>query len=857
MKSKSNRSKDQQSIPAKKSYFSVIVAVVLGSGAVHADLVGHWNLEEGSGTTTVEAVSSTVSDAFGAGVSWSTDSPGPASGSSLSFPGTGAGNLRSNLNAATLGINGSSSKTISGWIKCGDTAGVTRMFFGWSPTDGSPIGADLRLGLDGSGFLRFEVSGGFALYGTTALDDNSWHMVGVVIDANDNVNSVQFYIDGNLVNPTSAGDRLIATAGSSADALRDDIYLGIGNPAGPQQWAGLLDDLRVHNTSLTEIELDSIRDAMSVAPPTPLIWNNSSGNGLWDAVSLNWDDGVADVAFENGDELRFEDTLGLLEEVEVFGTVAPAKITFSNVATDYEFGGAGTIGGSGPLFANNGGWVTFANTGGLSFSGSLQVSGTSRVILQTAGNHGSSIITAGSSIGLMDGASLVGPVQNNGTLFNESISGTQTVSGVISGNGGIQQLGDGNFVLNAVNTHTGTVTIDSGVFRLAPGAKLYQTGTFFGAQNQNYIIVNTGGVFETWNWNFSDANSLSRLRHNYGQILLNGGTIRFTESFTSQRAFTVGANGGSIEVGPGITYTKPAGTIVDENIIRFSAGSTLTLGGAGDVVIGDALGSYGVTGFSIGKTGDGTLTLSGSCRYTGNTTVTAGSLFLNSTGALTFAPGANGVSNQISGAGSATFNGRFIFNLAGADTTPANSWVIASVASQLFDATSFSVSDGTNVFSESSPGIHRFDDGTRVWTFTEASGMLSVAASPAGGYGAWAAANAPTGNSADDYDMDGVPNGVEYLLGGLATTNDANRLPAVSTPVGNLVFSFLKDATITDATWSIEVGTGLDAWPSTYEAGDPEVLVELAAEPGFDRVTLTLTQTPDSKKFARLRVTTP
>lgn len=92
---------------------------------------------------------------------------------------------------------------------------------------------------------------------------------------------------------------------------------------------------------------------------------------------------------------------------------------------------------------------------------------------------------------------------------------------------------------------------------------------------------------------------------------------------------------------------------------------------------------------------------------------------------------------------------------------------------------------------------------------------------------------------------------------GSATTNDASRLPTVSTPGSNLVFSFLKDTSVTDAAWSIGIGTGLDAWPAVYQAGDPEVGVVEDAETGFDRVTLTLSRAPDSKKFARLRVTIP
>lgn len=64
-------------------------------------------------------------------------------------------------------------------------------------------------------------------------------------------------------------------------------------------------------------------------------------------------------------------------------------------------------------------------------------------------------------------------------------------------------------------------------------------------------------------------------------------------------------------------------------------------------------------------------------------------------------------------------------------------------------------------------------------------------------YATWAAINAPTGTVSDDYDNDGVSNGVEYVIGGLATTNDANanNLPKVSITGGNLTFTFVRRQT--------------------------------------------------------------
>jgi hypothetical protein len=145
--------------------------------------------------------------------------------------------------------------------------------------------------------------------------------------------------------------------------------------------------------------------------------------------------------------------------------------------------------------------------------------------------------------------------------------------------------------------------------------------------------------------------------------------------------------------------------------------------------------------------------------------------------------------------------------------------------------------------------------------------VLDVTLSVTTGYPAWAATNAPNGTSADDYDGDGVPNGVEYVLGGTKDTNDADKLPHLSTtPGGDIVFTFDRDQKSIDGTTTaiIEVGTTLASWPDTYTVPDGAtgpvklgVTVVKDTSVGFDTVTLTVPQAPDTRKFARLKVTGP
>lgn len=143
--------------------------------------------------------------------------------------------------------------------------------------------------------------------------------------------------------------------------------------------------------------------------------------------------------------------------------------------------------------------------------------------------------------------------------------------------------------------------------------------------------------------------------------------------------------------------------------------------------------------------------------------------------------------------------------------------------------------------------------------YTFGTGKLRVGPEPAG-YASWAGINATTGTAADDFDGDGVSNGIEYVLGGSAATRDLGKLPSVSTSAGNLVFTFKRDqdAETPETILSIQVGTNLSTWPTTiavpnapgtYESGTLTVTDNGLGE---DVITLTLPQAPDVRKFARV-----
>jgi hypothetical protein len=134
---------------------------------------------------------------------------------------------------------------------------------------------------------------------------------------------------------------------------------------------------------------------------------------------------------------------------------------------------------------------------------------------------------------------------------------------------------------------------------------------------------------------------------------------------------------------------------------------------------------------------------------------------------------------------------------------------------------------------------------------------------PPSTYATWAATHAASTTPAQDQDGDGISNGAEYLLGGTAFTNDAAKLPAISTSGGNALFTFQRDQTSISASTvvTIQVGTTLLSWPDSYLVGSDTatssagVTVIKGVPVGFDTITLSVPPSPDTKKFIRLSVT--
>lgn len=209
--------------------------------------------------------------------------------------------------------------------------------------------------------------------------------------------------------------------------------------------------------------------------------------------------------------------------------------------------------------------------------------------------------------------------------------------------------------------------------------------------------------------------------------------------------------------------------------------------------------------------------------------------------------------------------GDFIVGIAqknnGAATTTVNSPYTGTslTAGNLGARSAYLIATGDG---NTAPVFRRTANGSTTYLSYAAFAAEAVPVPPS--YDGWAVTNAPTTGddlSADE-DLDGVANGIEFVVGGTSPTGDQGKLPVVSEDGSNMTFSFVRSQASIDSSMalSIEVGDDLSTWPDIHPVPDgaltgSPLTVEKDTSPGMDTVTLSLPLAPGNSKFARLKVT--
>ena len=436
-------------------------------------------------------------------------------------------------------------------------------------------------------------------------------------------------------------------------------------------------------------------------------------------------------------------------------------------------------------------------------------------------------------------------------------AGTIVLNNTITGNsknlnrdglGTLELSNSGTVSLGSLLANRGTIQVDAGTTLDVTSISI-GTGNSVGAG----LTLSGGAVTSSGAAQFGTGSGSSS-----GTLQLNSGTLTVPSITKGATTFNANFNGGTLKAN-----AASAGFLTASSA-KVQAGGALIDDGGNAITIAQPLIHDTVLAATpdggLGKFGLGTLTLSGVNTYTGDTTVSAGTLELAATTAsLKFIPTDNGVSNKITGGGTLTLKGVFNIDLTGAAATLGNSWTLVDVGTlaETFD-TSFSV-DG---FTQSSNVWTKPDGATNIWKFEESTGVLTYTVASA--YTSWIdtpAFGLAAGDKdpLDDPDNDGMANALEYVINANPSASDPSKLPTLSVTPTDFVFSFTRrEESAADTTQVFQYGSNLAGWtPLNITAPTATEVALGTSSGGLQSVTVTIPKTLASggKLFGRLQVT--
>jgi autotransporter-associated beta strand protein len=508
-------------------------------------------------------------------------------------------------------------------------------------------------------------------------------------------------------------------------------------------------------------------------------------------------------------------------------------------------------------------------------AGRLAITGGGRVTLApaTANSHGATDVANGGTL-VADAAGDLGTGGvgfDNGTLEvgADIIAGTggwiaRAGGGVIEVGAGLTLQGGGLTGTGAINkTGAGTWRIAQGGGGVSFGTLTVTAGTLDLDRNDTFgnhsvsgqnLVIESGALV-------TNGIQINRGYNTFRDVTLDGGELRVTgtaraladgdlfrfEAYGIRNSLTVAGTAAS-------SITNPApianaginiGGVTD---LGGGAGSDLTIdvadvtgSSAADLTVSAVLknnytaATYALLANGLVKTGDGTLELTAVNRYTGTTSVEAGTLVL---GQAFLADAADvklttGATLQLDFAGIDTIDELFIGGVGQA----AGTW------GRLGHPTA-----------EHTTGLITGD------------GLLEVTTAPPAGYAGWASGFLPafSNTAADiDFENDGLASGIEWVVGGDPTLNDATTVAPDfdnTTDPNNFLFAFRRrDEAAADpkTTIVVEYGSDLTGW-TPAQNGVNGVSIDASTDlgGGFHQVTVAIPRTlaAGGKLFARLRV---
>ena len=365
----------------------------------------------------------------------------------------------------------------------------------------------------------------------------------------------------------------------------------------------------------------------------------------------------------------------------------------------------------------------------------------------------------------------------------------------------------------------------------------------------------------------------------WGRLVVSGGTATATHgvdgSVNTSATFAIDLNGGTLEAPSIMVADREAGT--NNNAwLTFNGGTLKAIGadnpnfiqlygGGGNAYVAFGGAVIDTNGLNIGisanlldaggggltKQGAGTLTLGGANTYTGNTTISAGTLVLADDAQLKFVVTDTPESNMVTGTGAATFNGDFVIDTSAVAGTTGYIWLLVdrnNLTGESFDPATFSV---VGFVDPEDDGVWTMTDARGDWSFSETTGELTL--DIGFDYDNWGAPyGLAIGSEDGDLDNDGLTNQEEYAFG--LVPNSGASVNPISVPLDRAAgtFSYTRRLqSLTGLTYTVWYSTDLATWTEDTGAveGTPAVNAEVETVP----VTISASLLTNPKLFIQVR----
>lgn len=598
--------------------------------------------------------------------------------------------------------------------------------------------------------------------------------------------------------------------------------------------------------------------------PTTFYWDNNGttagfgvAGGTWTAPTISqWSADatgvaapVASVTSTTADPVNFGNAATGLGAgtIAVSGTVSSGNMTFATGSGEIVLaGGAINFPATGIITVNNttdtissglagaATSLTKAGTGTLLLPGLNTYSGVTTISAGTltaanaaslGATSGHTIVSSGATLRIQGGLTIAEPLNITGSGIDGAgaikSAGNNTLTGAVTSSGGrLQTEGLDTLTLTGGITGTSPNTVLVGDFIIDTNPiNVGANGIIFAGDGDELvtgkkIVLNAAGN----NWDDALLFFSAIVKLGASNVMPVGASVRFGWTTVGNSTSTLDLNGFNQTVATIETTTSPV--VSPGGDIRITGGGILTVNQSAALKEFTGVISDGATATALVKTGVGTLILSGANTYTGDTTVSMGVLAISATGSL-------------SDSSAVKINTGGILDLATGINDTVRALVINGGAPMTDGTYGSSTSGAANV------GLATPDD------YFAGDGIIIV---NGGGitYASWAATHAGGQTAGEDFDNDGVDNGVEFFMNAPAgfTAN-----PALN---GSNQITWTNGGNLAPAAYGTQYVVQTSSDLVTWVAVPSGSLTTNSSGPGG---SLTYTLSGTAPRFVRLKVT--